>query len=58
MQNNITNNDGQPIEDEKNILYRMRSGEPIRLDDDQYPKIQTVVNRTIKLNAKLNISVN
>jgi acetyltransferase-like isoleucine patch superfamily enzyme len=56
MQNNTTNNNGQPIEDEKNILYRMRAGEPIRLDDDQYPKIQTVVNRTIKLNAKLNTS--
>lgn len=56
MQINITNNNRQPIEDEKNILYRMRSGEPIRLDDDQYPKIQTVVNRTIKLNAKLNTS--
>lgn len=56
MQNNITNNNRQAVEDEKNILYRMRSGEPIRLDDDQYPKIQTIVNRTIKLNAKLNTS--
>jgi acetyltransferase-like isoleucine patch superfamily enzyme len=54
MQNNSTNN--KPIEDENNILYRMRSGEPIRLDDDQYPRIQTVINRTIKLNAKLNTS--
>jgi acetyltransferase-like isoleucine patch superfamily enzyme len=54
MQNNSTNS--KPTEDENNILYRMRSGEPIRLDDDQYPKIQTVINRTIKLNAKLNTS--
>lgn len=34
----------------------MRSGEPIRLDDALYPKVQAVVTRTIKLNAKLNTS--
>ena len=34
----------------------MRSGDPIRLDDPQYSKVQSVVNRTIKLNAKLNLS--
>ena len=34
----------------------MRSGEPVRLDDSQYAKIQAVVYRTIKLNAKLNTS--
>ncbi len=42
----------------KDILDRMRSGEPIRLDDDQYLKIHTIVDRTIKLNARLNTSEN
>jgi|SRR5665213_123647 len=42
----------------KDIFDRMRSGEPIRLDDIQYSKIQAVVDRTIKLNAKLNTSEN
>jgi len=49
---NITN------QDNKDIFDRMRSGEPIRLDDIQYSKIQAVVDRTIKLNAKLNTSEN
>jgi len=40
----------------KDIFDRMRAGEPIRLDDVQYPKVQEVVTRTIKLNAKLNTS--
>ena len=43
---------------DKDIFDRMRSGEPIRLDDAQYSKIQTIVDRTIKLNAKLNTSEN
>ncbi len=42
----------------KDIFDSMRLGEPIRLDDPQYPKIQEVVNRTLKLNAKLNTSEN
>ena len=46
----------QPVIAKTGIFDRMRSGEPIRLDDTQYPKIQTVVDRTIKLNAKLNAS--
>ena len=46
----------QPIITKKDIFDRMRSGEPIRLDDAQYSKIQAVVNRTIKLNIKLNTS--
>ena len=41
---------------DKDIFDRMRSGDPIRLDDPQYSKVQNVVNRTIKLNAKLNTS--
>jgi len=43
-------------EDNKDIFDRMLSGKPIRLDDPQYSKIQTVVDRTIKLNVKLNNS--
>ncbi|MEO7089191.1 MAG: DapH/DapD/GlmU-related protein [Bacteroidia bacterium] len=44
------------IIDKKDIFDRLRSGEPIRLDDAQYSKIQAIVNRTLKLNAKLNTS--
>jgi acetyltransferase-like isoleucine patch superfamily enzyme len=50
------NNAEQQIPDNKDIFNRLRSGEPIRLDDAQYSKIQAVVNRTLKLNAKLNTS--
>lgn len=46
----------RPIIASKDIFERMRSGETIRLDDTQYEKIQVVVDRTIKLNAKLNTS--
>lgn len=42
--------------DDKDIFDRMRSGDPIRLDDPQYPKVLAIVNRTIRLNAKLNTS--
>jgi acetyltransferase-like isoleucine patch superfamily enzyme len=48
-QNNIN-------QDDKDIFDRMRSGDPIRLDDPQYPKVLAIVNRTIRLNAKLNTS--
>jgi len=40
----------------RDIFDRLKAGEPIRLDDPQYPKIQEVVNRTIELSAKLNTS--
>jgi acetyltransferase-like isoleucine patch superfamily enzyme len=40
----------------RNIFDRMKAGEPIRLDDPQYPKAQEVVSRTIKLSAQLNTS--
>lgn len=43
-------------QDNKDIFDKMRAGEPIRLDDAQYPKVQEVVTRAIKLNAKLNTS--
>jgi acetyltransferase-like isoleucine patch superfamily enzyme len=36
----------------------MQAGEPIRLDDPQYPKVQEVVSRTIQLSAALNTSTN
>ena len=50
------NNTEQQLIANKDIFDRMRSGEPIRLDDAQYSKIQAVVNGTLKLNAKLNTS--
>lgn len=40
----------------RDIFERMRAGEPIRLDDPQYHKIQEIVNRTIELSVKLNTS--
>ena len=46
----------QQIINNKDIFERMRSGEPIRLDDTQYSKIKAVVNRTLKLNVTLNSS--
>jgi acetyltransferase-like isoleucine patch superfamily enzyme len=36
------------------ILERLKSGEPIRLDDPEYYKINEVVDRTIKLSKQLN----
>lgn len=41
---------------EKDIFERMQAGEPIRLDDPQYPKVQQIVSRTIQLSAALNTS--
>ncbi len=48
----------QNILNQKNrdIFERMQAGEPIRLDDPQYPKVQEVVSRTIQLSAALNTS--
>ncbi len=37
-----------------NIFNRLKSGEPIRLEDIEYPKIQLVVDRTIRLSGQLN----
>lgn len=50
MKNNATNRE--------DIFARMKAGEPIRLDDPQYHKVQVVINRTIKLSAQLNTSTN
>jgi acetyltransferase-like isoleucine patch superfamily enzyme len=38
------------------IFERMKAGDPIRLDDPEYYKIQEVINRTIQLSAGLNTS--
>jgi acetyltransferase-like isoleucine patch superfamily enzyme len=40
----------------RDIFDRMRAGEPIRMDDPEYPKVMEVVTRTIKLSAELNTS--
>jgi acetyltransferase-like isoleucine patch superfamily enzyme len=37
-----------------NIFNRLKSGQPIRLHDPEYPKIQAVVDRTIRLSPQLN----
>ncbi|MHC2991913.1 acetyltransferase [Pontibacter sp. HJ8] len=41
---------------ERDIFDRLKAGEPIRLDDPQYPKVQAVVDRTISLSTQLNTS--
>ena len=38
---------------EQDIFDRMKAGEPIRLNDPEFPKINAVVNRTIKLYKQL-----
>lgn len=40
------------------IFERLKAGEPIRLNDSEYGKIQEVVDRTLKLSSKLNSSGN
>jgi acetyltransferase-like isoleucine patch superfamily enzyme len=55
----IKNNNEQETasgKDERDILERLRNGEPINLDDSQYFKIQNIVSRTIRLSAALNSS--
>jgi len=42
----------------RDIFDRMKAGEPIRLDDPEYPKIWEVVTRTLKLSAELNTATN
>ena len=38
------------------IFSRLKSGEPIRLNDAEYPKIQAVVDRTLTISNQLNNS--
>jgi acetyltransferase-like isoleucine patch superfamily enzyme len=45
-----------PDQDDSSIFDRMRAGEAIRLDDPQYPRVQEVVTRTLKLSVELNTS--
>ena len=42
----------------KDIFDRLRSGEPVPMDDPEYGRIREAVNRTINLSAKLNTSSN
>jgi len=43
---------------QKGILDRLRSGEPIRLNDPEYAKIYEIVNRTIRLSQLMNTATN
>ncbi|MDB5263912.1 MAG: acetyltransferase [Adhaeribacter sp.] len=45
-------------QNDKDIFERLKVGEPIRLDDPEYYKVQEVVNRKIELSAQLNTSTN
>jgi len=38
----------------QDIFERMKAGATIRLDDPEYPKVQEIVSRTIRLSAALN----
>ena len=44
------------MQDKKDIFTRMKSGELIRLDDPEYPMVQEVVDRTLRLSTQLNSS--
>jgi len=44
------------MQDKKDIFTRMKSGEPIRLDDPEYYRVQEVVDRTLRLSTQLNSS--
>ena len=40
----------------KDIFDRLKAGQPIRLDDPEFSKVQEVIDRTIKLSSQLNTS--
>lgn len=40
----------------KDIFERLKSGQPIPMDDPEYPRIREVVNQTLALSNKLNAS--
>jgi acetyltransferase-like isoleucine patch superfamily enzyme len=42
------------IDQDSDIFSRLRSGEPIRLNDPEYSIIQTVVDRTLRITNELN----
>lgn len=41
---------------DRDIFDKMKAGEPIRLDDREYSKVQEIISCTIKLSATLNTS--
>ncbi|MCC6411401.1 MAG: sugar O-acetyltransferase, partial [Saprospiraceae bacterium] len=45
-----------PTQQQRDIFARMQSGEPIRLNDPEYPKVMEVVSRTLRLSVELNNS--
>jgi acetyltransferase-like isoleucine patch superfamily enzyme len=46
------------MKDTKDIFQRLKDGDPVALDDTQYPKVQEVVSRTLNLISELNASKN
>lgn len=42
------------VQTDNDIFARLKAGEPIPMDDPEYPKIGEEVNRTIRLSNKLN----
>lgn len=46
--------DSNLIEQDIDIFSRLKAGEPIHLNDPEYPKIQTVVDQTLRLTNELN----
>lgn len=46
----------QSDEGPKDIFSRLKAGEPIPMDDPEYPRIHEEVSRTIKLSSRLNAS--
>src|SRR5258705_13308167 len=43
-------------QDNRGIFDRMRAGEPLRLDDPEYSKVQEVIFHALKLSVELNTS--
>jgi len=56
----MNNAEQKSLSNQKNrdIFDRLKAGEPIRLDDPEYPRIQAIVNRTIELSSQLNSAIN
>jgi acetyltransferase-like isoleucine patch superfamily enzyme len=57
VNSDMPDNESISYQSDKDIFQRMKDGEPIRLDDPQYDKVQEVVSRTIRLSASLNTSI-
>lgn len=52
MENDIANTAAEPMPSD--ILERLRAGEPVRLTDPEYFKINEIVGRTLQLSQQLN----